>query len=157
MQQSLGSSSRSVFEFLGQNDAIRYFLDDEETYLNGDTITADYLWDYVLKVFQDDVANYGAVTERFNSYMNQVAGMGNAYFAVFKGLLLLNAFNNVSGENNNGLITPSEDNIHFLFSGTRYADQVDEVLRWFNEEGIIQRAPGGMYSVQFSALPFRSR
>jgi len=149
----IGSSSRSVFEFLGQNDAIRYFLDDEETYLNGDTITADYLWDYVLKVFQDDVANYGAVTERFNSYMNQVAGMGNAYFAVFKGLLLLNAFNNVSGENNNGLITPSEDNIHFLFSGTRYADQVDEVLRWFNEEGIIQRAPGGMYSVQFSALP----
>jgi len=149
----IGSSSRSVFEFLGQNDAIRAFLENETAFLNRDTITTDYLWDYVLKVFLDDVTNYGAITERFNSYMNQVASMGDAYFAVFKGILLLNAFNNVSGENNNGLITPSENNIHYLFTGTRYADKVDEVLNWFNEEGIIQRAPGGLYSVQFSALP----
>ena len=149
----VGSSSRSVFEFLGQNDSIREFLDSEECFLNRDTITADYLWDYVLKVFQDDVTNYGAVTERYNSYKLQVSNEGAAYFAVFKGILLLNAFNNVSGENNNGLVTPSEDNIHALFAGTRYDDQVDVVLQWFNEQGIIQRAPGGLYSVQFSALP----
>lgn len=149
----VGSSSRSVFEFLGQNDSIREFFDSEEYFLNRDTITADYLWDYVLKVFQDDVTNYGAVTERYNSYKLQVSNEGAAYFAVFKGILLLNAFNNVSGENNNGLVTPSEDNIHALFAGTRYDDQVDVVLQWFNEQGIIQRAPGGLYSVQFSALP----
>ena len=149
----VGSSSRSVFEFLGQNDAIRDFLDNEEAYLNGDTITADYLWDYVLKVFQDDVSNYGAVTERFNSYRLQVANEGDAYFAIFKGILLLNAFNNVSGENNNGLVTPSEDNIKALYKGSRYEGMVDTVLKWFNEQGIIQRAPGGLYSVQFSALP----
>ena len=149
----VGSSSRSVFEFLGQNDSIREFLDSEEYFLNRDTITADYLWDYVLKVFQDDVTNYGAVTERYNSYKLQVSNEDAAYFAVFKGILLLNAFNNVSGENNNGLVTPSEDNIHALFAGTRYDDQVDVVLQWFNEQGIIQRAPGGLYSVQFSALP----
>lgn len=149
----VGSSSRSVFEFLGQNDAIRTFLEDEEVFFNGGTITADYLWDYVLKVFQDDVTNYGAVTERYNSYMQRVGSMGRDYFAVFKGVLLLNAFNNVSGENNNGLVTPSEDNIHALFAGTSYGENVDNILAWFNEEGIIQRAPGGMYSVQFSALP----
>mgnify|MGYP002516093523 CR=1 FL=1 len=149
----VGSSSRSVFEFLGQNDAIREFLDSEEHFLNRDTITADYLWDYVLKVFQDDVTNYGAVTERYNSYKLQVANQGEAYLAVFKGILLLNAFNNVSGDNNNGLVTPSEDNIRNLFMGTCYADEVDTVLQWFNEQGIIQRAPGGLYSVQFSALP----
>lgn len=149
----VGSSSRSVFEFLGQNDSIRDFLDSEERFLNRDTITADYLWDYVLKVFQDDVTNYGAVTERYNSYKLQVSNEGEAHFAVFKGILLLNAFNNVSGENNNGLVTPSEDNIHALFAGTRFDDEVDTVLQWFNEQGIIQRAPGGLYSVQFSALP----
>lgn len=149
----IGSSSRSVFEFLGQNDAIRTFLDDEDVFFDGGTITADYLWDYVLKVFQDDVTNYGAVTERYNSYMQRVGSMGRDYFAIFKGVLLLNAFNNVSGENNNGLVTPSEDNIHALFAGTSYGENVDNILAWFNEEGIIQRAPGGMYSVQFSALP----
>lgn len=149
----VGSSSRSVFEFLGQNEAIRSFLDSEDVFLNRDTITADYLWDYVLRVFQDDVVNYGAVTERYNSYIKQVSAKGTSYLAVFKGILLLNAFNNVSGENNNGLVTPSEENIHYLFAGTRYDDEVGEVLQWFNEEGIIQRAPGGVYSVQFSALP----
>ncbi len=149
----VGSSSRSVFEFLGQNDSIREFLDSEEHFLNRDTITADYLWDYVLKVFQDDVTNYGAVTERYNSYKLQVNNEGEAHYAVFKGILLLNAFNNVSGANNNGLVTPSEDNIHALFAGTRYDEAVDGVLQWFNEQGIIQRAPGGLYSVQFSALP----
>ena len=107
----------------------------------------------MLKVFQDDVTNYGAVTERYNSYVKQVSSKGEAYFAIFKGILLLNAFNNVSGENNQGLVTPSETNIHYLFEGTQYDGDVDTVLQWFSNEGVIQRAPGGLYSVQFSALP----
>ena len=57
----------------------------------------------------------------------------DAYFAIFKGVLLLNAFNNVSGDNNNGLVTPSEQNIHWLFAGSQYADEVDAALKWFNE------------------------
>lgn len=149
----VGSSSRSVFEFLGQNEAIKTFLDSEEAFLNREVITADYLWDYVLAVFQDDVANYGPVTERYNSYRLQVANQGEAYLAIFKSILLLNAFNNVSGENNNGLITPSRDNITALYAGTKYEGVVDTVLTWFNDQAIIQRAPGDLFSVQFTALP----
>lgn len=154
----IGSSSRSVFEFLGQNDAIRDFLESEDHFLNRHVITADYLWDFVLKMFQDDVVNYGAVTERFNSYQLTVEHKSEqepAAMPVFKAILLLNAFNNVSGDDNRGLVTPSEANIKALFSGTQYAAGVDTVLEWLNSESIIQRAPGdeGLYSVQFSALP----
>lgn len=152
----VGSSSRSVFEFLGQNEAVGEFLDSEAEYLNRHTITADYLWDFVLSVFQDSPADYGAVLERFNSYRHQVGGEGGAFLAVFKGILLLNAFNNVRDvreEEAGDLVIPSEDNIHILFEGTQYDGEVDKVLQWLNTEGIIQRAPGGLYSVEFTALP----
>lgn len=152
---SIGSSSRSVFEFLGLNPAISDFLESEQAFNKRLTITADYLWDYVLNVFQDDATHYAAVTERYNSYRLRVEKQGPAYSAIFKGVLLLNAFNNISGENNHGLVVPSKQNIKDLFEGTQYSDKVEIVLDYFNDEGIIQRAPGEdeLYSVQFSALP----
>ena len=149
----VGSSSRSVFEFIGQNDAMESFLMSESAFANRHTVTADYLWDFVLKVFQDDVTNYAAVTERFNTYREMVSNHGEAAFAIFKGVLLLNAFNNIAGENNNDLVTPTEGNVINLFTGTQYEPEVKEVLDWFNEQSIIQRTPGGIFSVQFSALP----
>lgn len=149
----VGSSSRSVFEFIGQNEQMEQFLADEQAFADRLTVTADFLWDFVLKVFQDDVQNYGAVTERFNNYRRHVENHSKAAYAIFKGVLLLNAFNNMSGENNNDLVTPTEDNIINLFTGTQYENELEEVLKWFNEDGVIQRTPGGVYSVQFSALP----
>lgn len=149
----VGSSSRSVFEFIGQNDAMESFLTSESEFTNRHTVTADYLWDFVLKVFQDDVTNYAAVTERFNTYREMVSSHSVAAFAIFKGVLLLNAFNNIAGENNNDLVTPTEGNVINLFTGTQYETEVGEVLNWFNEQSIIQRTPGGIFSVQFSALP----
>lgn len=146
----IGSSSRSVFEFIGQNDAIRSFLNDPNAFAQRATITADYLWDFVQGVFQDDVVNYGAVMERFNTYRHRVEHQGKATMAIFKSLLLLNAFNNVAADDS---VTPTEDNIRALFSGTMYERQLDEALDWINNEGVIQKSPGGIYSVQFSALP----
>lgn len=147
----VGSSSRSVFEFLGQNPAIKEFLENENAYANRDTITANYLWDFVLGVFQEDVVNYGAVTERFNTWKHRIENQGEATDAIFKAILLLNAFNNVSPDDN--ITTPTEENIRLLFQGTKYEAELDNALDWINDNGVIPRAPGGVFSVQFSALP----
>ena len=146
-----GSSSRSVFEFLGDsNPVIKEFLDDERHYSSRDTITADFLWDFVLSEFESNVQQYGSVTERFNSYRLHVADKGAHYLAVFKGILLLNALNNVAG---NVSVTPSKDNICRLFKGTSVEGEMEEILAWFNNEGVVQCDPSGLYMVQFSALP----
>lgn len=144
-----GSSSRSVFEFLACNE-VKAFFDDEEAYANKETITSDYLWDYVQEYFESDSVRFGAVTERFNSNHVTVEAQGDEYLAVFKGVLLLNALNNIANESS---VTPSEENILKLFEGTMLYDNVPAILAYFNEKGIIQRQPDGNYSILYTALP----
>lgn len=144
-----GSSSRSVFEFLA-SDAVRDFLNDEAAYDEERTITADYLWDYVRENFERDPAQFGAVTERYNSHHLQVESQGDNYVRVFKGILLLNALNNIA---NNDTVTPSEENIDNLFIGTQVEFELPQILDFFNEKSIIQRQPNGNYSILFTALP----
>ena len=147
--REVGSSSRSVFEFLGANNAIRDFLDSEEHYANRDMITADYLWDFVLPEFNKKVTKYGVVTERFNSYHLHVSKAGINHLRVFKGILLLNALNNIA---NNPTVIPSEENIRNMFVGTPIDNEIEDILNWINTESIVQRSPQGIYEIRFSAL-----
>lgn len=144
-----GSSSRSVFEFLAC-DEVKAFFDNEDAYADKDTVTPNYLWDYVQEYFESDTARFGAVTERYNSHHLAVEAQGDDYLAVFKGILLLNALNNIA---NNDSVTPSEENIYNLFEGTPLYHNVGEILDYFNEKSIIQRQPNGNFSILFTALP----
>lgn len=144
-----GSSSRSVFEFIA-SDSVRNFLEDENAYNQDRTITADYLWDYVQEYFESDAAKFGAVTERYNSHHLSVESQGENYLKVFKGILLLNALNNIA---NSDTVTPSTENIENLFLGTEVEGQLEEILDFFNDKSIIQRQPNGNFSILFTALP----
>ena len=144
-----GSSSRSVFEFLA-SDTVRDFLDSEDNYANERTITSDFLWDYVQEYFEGDTTRFGAVTERYNSHHLAVEAAGENYLRVFKGILLLNALNNIA---NSDTVTPSTANIESLFVGTEVEQELSEILDFLNDKSIIQRQPNGNYSILFTALP----
>ena len=144
-----GSSSRSVFEFLA-SDAVREFLESEENYANERTITCDYLWDYVQEYFESDTTKFGAVTERYNSHHLAVEAAGDNYLKVFKGILLLNALNNIA---NSDTVTPSTENIENLFVGTEVEAELAEILDFLNDKSIIQKQPNGNYTILFTALP----
>ena len=147
--REVGSSSRSVFDFLA-SDPVRDFLNDPIVFKQGETITVDYLWDYIMPEMQQNVSKFGVVNERYNSYQKTVEYQGDATMRVFKGILLLNAFNNIA---NTETVTPSEENIANLFLGTMVEPQLGAILGWLNEAGIIQRSPSGLYEIRFSALP----
>ena len=144
-----GSSSRSVFEFLACN-AVRDFFENEDFFREGATISADFLWDYVLDVFNEDSARFGAVTQKYDTYHKNVEHAGPHHVKVFKGVLLLNALNNIAHKDT---VTPSEENIRNLFEGTDTQPFVDEILNFFNDKSIVQRMPGDIFSIQFTALP----
>lgn len=144
-----GSSSRSVFEFLAC-DAVRAFLDNENNCINQRTITADYLWDYVQPYFESDSTRFGAVTERFNSHHLAVEAAGDDYLKVFKGILLLNALNNIA---NSDTVTPSVENIENLFIGTEVESYIESILNFLNDKSIIQKQPNGVFSILYTALP----
>ena len=146
---SVGSSSRSVFQFLA-SDEVRDFLDNELRYKEKATVTADMLWDYVKGDFEQDSLRFAAVTERYNTYRLNVEHEGPIVNAVFKSILLLNALNNIA---QNPTVTPSEDNICNVFKGTPYEEGIEDAMSYLNDKSIIQRNPMGLFSIQFSALP----
>lgn len=144
----IGSSSRSVFEFLADT-TVSDFLESVEAFSSHDTLTPDMLWDYIEGILFKEQERFGTVTSCYNKWCNYISQKGKVYSDVFKGVLLLNAFNNCA---RGAAVTPSTENIKKLFWGTPKYDRVEEVLNFLDAERIIMCSLGSeqLYSVEFS-------
>ena len=150
----IGSSSRSVFEFLYDKDkGFLNFLDDETACEKKRLITVDYLWEYFLDVFQKDPKKYGIVTETCNAHKQTLEEKGADYEKVFKGILLLNAMRYAVGSRQFEKIMPSVQNIKYLFEGESFENTIDEILEYFHQSSIIRRDPSDNFLIASSSLP----
>jgi hypothetical protein len=150
----IGSSSRSVFEFLYDKDkGFLNFLNNETACEEQRLITADFLWNYFLDEFLNDTKKYGIVIATYNAHKNKVAEKGADYEKVFKGILLLNAMRYAVGSRQSEKIIPSVKNITYLFEGENFSSYLDDVLEFFHQSSIIRRDPSDNFLIASSSLP----
>ena len=155
LANNLGSTQRSIFNFLyDEKHGFIKFINNE---INDDLLlTADYLWDYYADVLESDPEDrFMQVLERFNTYKNQLESIGNSYQCVFKGVLLLNTLYRITDTTSaeTHKINPNTENIKSLFIGTFIEIKVDEVLKYLDEKGIIQKSPSNLYEIASTSLP----
>lgn len=146
-----GSTNRSVMQFMyDEENGFIAFIKNPVNWENLDLLTADILWDYFQNEFNNDFAKYGAIINNYKLNKSKIAEKGDEYLKVFKGTLLLNVLKNTYEAEQ---IIPSEDNIHKLFEGIELSTTIEEILDYFNENGIITRDPYNNYLITTSTLP----
>lgn len=155
--RNIGSTNRSIFGFL--YDKEYGFLNYLNKDINGDNLlTADYLWDFFVHAFENDQeVRFNQVLDKYRLHIDRISEKGENYIKVFKGALLLNVLFkvvDVTGEEGTPVI-PSSANINSLFAGAGFEDQIEEILKYIDEEGIITRTPNGDFVIEFSSLPER--
>lgn len=156
--RNIGSANRSVFNFLYDEErGFANFIANNEIE-SGYLLTPDRLWDFFLDTFESDNAKYGIIVEKYMHEGDRVKAKGENYTKVFKGILLLNAMNNIlskdlSSSSSNHNVVPSADNVKDLFIGEAFESDVDDILTYIDSNEIVTRDPLGNFLIEFSALP----
>ena len=157
----MGSTERSIFSFLYDKEkGFLKFIEEHPTESEGFYLTADYLWDFFVEDFErDHHEKLGSILSTYKLHVpkleeNEIRGH---YVTIFKGIVLLNSLHHVVkiSEIDGGLVSPSIDNIHSMFLGTRHEEFVDEVLGFIDSTGIISKTPDDLFLVTTSALPVK--
>ena len=152
--QEIGSTERSIFKFL--HDDIDYgfrsFIDkfsiDERYFL-----TADYLWDFFFDDFdQSEDEKISSAVKKYKLHVNSLEDMDEEYLVIFKVILLLNILYKIADVRKGSLAIPSEENIENVFVGSIYQDKVDTVLKYIDENGIINKTDK-LFELTTNTLP----
>ena len=156
LARNVGSSERSVFDFLTDPDSgFKKFLGNEIT--DKKFVTLDYIWDF----FQQKLEDSATFADIVNCYRNNRIAVEEAscdYLRVLKGILLLNALqSNVSLTNDSkedqSVIAPYYENIIFAFAGEIEATVVQSALEFFDNRGIIRKGPDEKYEISLNTVP----
>ena len=151
----IGSSERSVFNFINDRDnGFLAFIEndvDKVKFLN-----IDLLWDFFLEKFKEN-PKYTEILDVYKKNMDSVKAKGNAHFAIFKSILLLNIMQSTAGteedSDERSLTSPSIANIQRAYSGTYTKDFIQKCLDQLDEDGIIQKTPDNKYQFAVSSVP----
>ena len=146
-----GSASRSVFEFLGDNKTIREFLDSENIFPKSShyhrRLSFGIMWlTSLTRTSQNSVLSLNDSTP--TALKLRTPEMLSTEYS--KEYSYSTRLNNIANHDD---VTPSEENVLRLFEGTPFSHLAPTVLNLFDTRGYIQRAPGNIFSIQFTALP----
>ena len=152
--QEIGSTERSIFKFL--HDDIDYgfrsFIDkfsiDERYFL-----TSDYLWDFFFDDFdQSEDEKINSAVKKYKLHYDALKNMDEEYLVIFKVILLLNILYKIADVGKGSLAIPSVENITNVFIGSIYQDKVDTVLKYIDENGIINKTDN-LFELTTNTLP----
>ena len=156
LAEIIGSTERSIFGFLHDKDVdygFRSFInrfDVDERYF----LTPDYLWDFFEEDFEkSEDPKIGSAIQKYNVFKDIVGAEGEEYLVIFKVILLLNILVKMVQFKGEDPAIPSEDNINNAFVGSIYEDKVNDVLKFIDGHGIINKSPDNIYELTSSALP----
>ena len=153
--QTIGSTERSIFKFLHEeNDyGFRSFINTFEINQRY-FLTADFLWDFFYEEFENhEDEKIGSAVERFKLNYKKISEKGEEYLVVFKVILLLNILYKMAQLGKESLAVPSKENIYNVFVGSIYQDDVNSVLEYIDNEGIINSTPDGLFELTVNTLP----
>ena len=91
--RNIGSTERSIFNFLyDEKKGFSRFIKENPSANGGKYLTADYLWDFFMAEFERvDFQRFSPILDKYKLYGEKTKNQNSAFYAVFKGVLLLNA------------------------------------------------------------------
>ena len=152
MARNIGSTERSIFEFLygkpGVEVSFKKFIKENPGENGNIFLTADYLWDFFYEEFERmESEKVHTVLEKYKLHKDILEEKGDEYLSVFKGALLLNLLNRFVEVGESSLVVPSEKNIVNLFVGAIGQKDLISILSFIDDKQIINKTPDNLYLI----------
>ena len=162
ISEYVGSTERSIFKFLYDKEkGFLKFIEEYPKEINGEKeffLTPDFLWDFFYEDFKrEENEKIHAIIDKYNLHIRAIKDVSPSHVAIFKGILLLNILNRYVDIRNPDIsdnpYLPSSENIKYMYLGTCYEKDIDNVLNYIDTNGYVSKTPDNLFLVSSSILP----